>query len=89
VIAQAVAIAFAMLTLALCLNVWRLVRGPSVLDRVLALDTMNINIVALLVVIGVWRRSSHYFEVALIIALVGFVGTAAFCKYVLRGDIIE
>jgi len=85
----AVAIAFAMMTLALLLNLWRLLRGPTALDRVVALDTMYINAVALLVLFGVWRGSSLYFEAALLIAMTGFVGTVALCRYLLRGDIIE
>jgi multicomponent K+:H+ antiporter subunit F len=89
VIGVAVAVALAMLTLALALNLWRLLRGPSAVDRVVALDTMYINTVALLVLLGIARGSSLYFEAALLIALLGFVGTVALCKYLLRGDIIE
>jgi multicomponent K+:H+ antiporter subunit F len=85
----AIPVALAMLAAALLLNVWRLVRGPSVVDRITALDTMAVNAVALLVLLGVQRGSALYFEAALIIAMVGFVSTVALCKYVLRGDIIE
>ncbi len=85
----AIPVALAMMVAALLLNVYRLLRGPSVLDRVMALDTMTINTVALLVLLGVVRGSSLYFEAALLIAMVGFVGTVALCKYVLRGDIME
>nr|MBA3894918.1 K+/H+ antiporter subunit F [Gemmatimonadales bacterium] len=58
-------------------------------DRVLALDTMYINTVALLVLLGISRDSSLYFEAALVIAMVGFIGTAAWARYLLRGDVIE
>ena len=85
----AIPVALTMLAAALLLNVWRLVRGPSVVDRITALDTMSINAVALLVLLGVQRGSALYFEAAMIIAMVGFVSTVALCKYVLRGDIIE
>ena len=85
----AIQLALAMLMAALVLNLWRLLRGPSVIDRVVALDTMYINTVALLVLLGVQRGSSLYFEAALLIAMVGFVGTVALCKFVLRGNIIE
>jgi len=85
----AVTIAFVMMTLALLLNLWRLLRGPTALDRVVALDTMYINAVAVLVLLGVRRGSSLYFEAALLIAMMGFVSTVALCKYLLRGDIIE
>ena len=82
-------IALALVAGALLLNLWRLLRGPSVLDRILALDTLYVNTVALLVLFGIQRDSSLYFEAALLIALLGFVSTVALCKYLLRGDIIE
>lgn len=85
----AVTIAFVCIAVALLLNFWRLVRGPSLPDRILALDTMYINTVALLVLFGIHQGLAVYFEAALLIALMGFVGTVALCKYLLRGDIIE
>lgn len=75
--------------LALVLNAWRLVRGPSLTDRVLALDTMYINSIALIILLGIYFDTSLYFEAALLIAMLGFVSTAAVAKYLLRGDIIE
>lgn len=77
------------LTLAMLLNVARLVEGPNVVDRVLALDTLYINALALIVLFGIWLGSNIVFEAALLIALMGFVGTVAVAKYLLRGDIIE
>lgn len=85
----AVRIAFVCITIALLLNFWRLIRGPSLPDRILALDTMYINTVALLVLFGIYQGLTVFFEAALIIALMGFVSTVALCKYLLRGDIIE
>ncbi|MGL6109240.1 MAG: K+/H+ antiporter subunit F [Rubrivivax sp.] len=75
--------------LALLLNAWRLLRGPGVADRILALDTLYINTLALLVLLGMQRRTDLYFEAALLIAMLGFVGTVALSKYLLRGDIVE
>jgi multicomponent K+:H+ antiporter subunit F len=63
--------------------------GPDAADRILALDTMVINVIALLVLYGVWRGSAIYFEPAMLIAMVGFVSTVAYCRFLLRGDIIE
>jgi multicomponent K+:H+ antiporter subunit F len=68
---------------------WRLWRGPSVPDRVMALDKLYINVAALLILLGIAFNSDLYFEVALLIALIGFIGTIALCKYLTRGDIIE
>ncbi len=67
----------------------RLVLGPSLPDRVLALDTLYINALALIVLFDIWLGSELFFEAALLIAVMGFVGTVAVCKYLLRGDIIE
>jgi len=75
--------------LALTMNLWRLWRGPSAADRILALDTLYINALALVVVYGMHVRSSTYLEAALLIAMLGFVGTVALCKFVLRGDIVQ
>lgn len=80
---------FVFIGLAMSLNLWRLVRGPDATDRVLALDTLSINAIALLVLFGIRAGSSAYFEAALILAAMSFVGTVVLCKYLLRGDIIE
>ena len=53
------------------------------------MDTLTINIIALVVVFGVWERTAAYFEAALLLAMVGFVGTVAYSKFLLRGDIVE
>ena len=75
--------------LALLLNAWRLLRGPGVADRILALDTLYINTLALLVLLGIQWRTELYFEAALLIAMLGFVSTVVLSKYLLRGDIVE
>ena len=80
---------FAMISIALLLNLWRLLRGPSLPDRILALDTMYINSIALIMLYGLLMGSPLYFEAALLIAMLGFVSTVAVCKFLLRGDIIE
>lgn len=79
--------ALLMLALALLLNLWRLLRGPSLPDRVLALDTTYINALALLVVVGMQLRRSEYFEIALLIGLLGFIGTVVLAKFLRRGDV--
>jgi multicomponent K+:H+ antiporter subunit F len=85
----AIEAAFAMMALALLFNLWRVVRGPDLPDRILALDTMYINTIALIVLYGVHEDTEFYFEAALLIAVMGFVGTVAVVKYLLRGDIVE
>lgn len=82
-------IVFSMIGISLLLNLWRLLMGPSVPDRILALDTMFINTIALIILYGMDFGTGLYFEAALLIAMLGFVSTVAVCKYLLRGDIIE
>lgn len=82
-------IALAMLGVGAVLTVVRLFCGPDVLDRVLALDTLYINALAVIVVFGIWLQSDLFFEAALLIAVMGFVGTVAVSKHLLRGDIID
>lgn len=85
----AVQFAFALFCISLLLNLWRLFHGPDLPDRILALDTIYINSLALLVLFGLWHNTAFYFEAALLIAMLGFIGTVAAAKFLLRGDIIE
>lgn len=89
VVQTAADIALAMLALAMLLCLFRLLRGPSMADRVLALDTLYINSLAGLMVAGVRLEDPTFFDAAIVIGMLGFVGTVAFAKYLLRGDIIE
>jgi multicomponent K+:H+ antiporter subunit F len=75
--------------LAMLLSLYRLLRGPTAPDRILALDTLYVNTIALLILFGMYLDSSIYFEAALIIAMLGFVGTVMLSKYVMRRDIVE
>ncbi|CAB0152030.1 Na(+)/H(+) antiporter subunit F [Pseudidiomarina piscicola] len=81
--------AFGLFGLSLLMNILRLIRGPHLPDRILALDTIYINSLALLLLLGIWHNTMAYFEAALLIAMLGFIGTVAAAKFLLRGDIIE
>ena len=85
------ALGFALLCVgaSLLLCGWRLLRGPQTTDRVLALDTMYMTMVALVVLLGLRHGSELFFEAALLIALLGFVSTVALARYLSRGDVIE
>jgi multicomponent K+:H+ antiporter subunit F len=85
----ALVIAFVLVALSQVLSMVRLVIGPSTGDRILALDTMVVNAIGLIILLGISQGSRIYFEVALIIAMLGFVSTVAYARFVLRGDIIE
>jgi multicomponent K+:H+ antiporter subunit F len=77
------------LTLAMLFALARLFRGPAAQDRVLALDAVYINGMLMLLVVGIRSASTAYFDVALLIALFGFVGTMALAKFLLRGEVVE
>ena len=74
---------------ALLLALWRLLRGPAAQDRVLALDFISLIGMLVVLVVGIRSSSSMYFEAALLVALFGFVSTAAMAKFLLRGEVIE
>ena len=85
----AVVFGLAAVGLAQLLALWRLLMGPGMGDRVLALDTISINAVALIVLFGISRQTQMYFEAALLIAMLGFVSTVAYARFLLRRDVIE
>jgi multicomponent K+:H+ antiporter subunit F len=75
--------------IAILLALSRLLRGPSAPDRILALDTLYVNGLALVILLGIKLGTTIYFEAALVIAMLGFVGTVALAKYIVRGHIID
>lgn len=85
----ALIIAFITLVVGQLLSMVRLVLGPTSGDRILALDTMVINALGLVVLLGIYQGVQIYFEVSLLIAMLGFVSTVALARFILRGDIIE
>ena len=89
VLAWAIALAQIFLVLAMACAAFRMLRGPRAQDRVLGLDTLYVNAMLLLLTFGIRSGSTVYFEVALVIALLGFVATVAVAKFLLRGEVIE
>ena len=85
----ALGFAFVCYGLGLLFNLWRIVKGPDPADRILGLDTMVINVIALLILYGIYKGTAIYYEASMLVAMVGFVSTVAYCRFVLRGDIIE
>lgn len=85
----ALSITIAFIALAVVLNVYRLVKGPDAPDRVLALDTLYINAIALILLLDIQLGTRIYLEAALLIAIMGFIGTVALAKYLKRGSVIE
>jgi multicomponent K+:H+ antiporter subunit F len=78
-----------MLALAMGCAVIRLLRGPHAQDRVLALDTLYVDAMLLMLTFGMREATTLYLEVALVIAMLGFVSTAALARFLLRGEVIE
>ena len=89
ILSWALDFAFLAVAVAMALCGWRLLRGPSAPDRVLALDTLYINTVVLTVLLGLRGGTELLFEGALLIAMFGFVATVALARYLCRGDVIE
>lgn len=78
-----------LLLLAIGLAIVRMIRGPRAQDRVLALDAVYLDAMLLLLTISIRTGSAHYIEAGLIIALLGFIGSSAFAKFLMRGEVIE
>lgn len=89
ILGAALRIAQILLGLAMACALLRLLRGPRAQDRVLALDTLYVNAMLLVLTFGMREASLLYFEVALVIAMLGFVSTAALAKFLMRGEVIE
>lgn len=85
----ALSIAFTCFAAALALNLYRVVRSQHLPDRLLALDTMSLNAIALLCLFGILKGTGVYFEAALLFAMFGFISTVTYAKFLLRGNIIE
>ncbi|PWE31223.1 K+/H+ antiporter subunit F [Maritimibacter sp. 55A14] len=81
--------AFGCFGIALLLNIYRVIKSPGIGDRILALDTMVVNAIALLALYGIHKGTTVYFEASMIFAMTGFISTVSYTRFVLRGDIIE
>ncbi|MEM7732589.1 MAG: K+/H+ antiporter subunit F [Pseudomonadota bacterium] len=88
-ITYALYIAFGSVAVTMVLCMIRLLRGPYLGDRILALDTISVNAVSLIVLFCMSMKTQMYFEAALLIAMLGFVSTVAFARFLLRRDVIE
>jgi multicomponent K+:H+ antiporter subunit F len=89
ILALALDIAVGAIALAMLLCSWRLIKGPQSIDRVLAVDTLYINTVALVLLLGIRLQTPLLFEAALIVAMLGFAATVGLSRYLTRGDVIE
>jgi len=88
-LAWSITAAQVLLGLAMACAVFRILWGPRAQDRVVGFDTLYVTAMLLLLVIGIRSGNTLYFEIALMIALLGFVSTVALAKFLLRGEVIE
>jgi multicomponent K+:H+ antiporter subunit F len=77
------------LALAMCLCVFRMIRGPRAQDRILGLDCLYVCAMLQLLAFGVRTGNAIYFEAALVIGMLGFVATVTLAKFLMRGEVIE
>lgn len=89
VLVWSIMIAQILLALAVGCATLCMIRGPRAQDRVVGFDSLYVNAMLLLVTFGIRSSSTLYFETALIVALLGFVGSVALAKFLLRGEVIE
>ncbi len=88
-IQAALVFGFITVFVAMAITLYRIVAGPSLPDRILALDTMSINGIALLMLVGIQFRTDLFFEAALLIAMLGFISTVSLCKHAIGRSVIE
>jgi multicomponent K+:H+ antiporter subunit F len=89
VLSWSILAAMILLGLAAVCSAYRILRGPRAQDRVLGFDSLSVNAMLLLLTLGMRSGGTLYFEAALILALLSFVGTVALAKFLLRGEVIE
>ncbi len=88
-IVYAIGFCYVAVSLALLMNICRLFVGPNIVDRVMAADTMVVNTIVLLILYGIQNETTVYFECALLLAMFSFISSVAYCRFLMRGDIIE
>ncbi len=89
ILSVALMIGFFAIAISILLTGWRLLKGPSIADRILALDTLYLNTVTLIILLGLYLNNTLLFEAALLVAMLGFVSTVALARYITRGDTVE
>ncbi|MGK5595613.1 MAG: monovalent cation/H+ antiporter complex subunit F [Parachlamydiaceae bacterium] len=77
---------YAMMTLSLLLGLTRLILGPSLLNRIIAFDTVAVAIIGIIVIFSIEQRTAYFLELILIFCLLGFVTTVALVDYLFRTE---
>ncbi|HEX5382409.1 monovalent cation/H+ antiporter subunit F [Acinetobacter tibetensis] len=89
ILPYALGICMVAITLSMMMCLGRLIIGPSIVDRLLALDTLFLNATCLIVVLGIYWSTTSLFEGALLVAMLGFVSTVALARYFTSGHVID
>lgn len=89
ILPYALSICLAAVTISMMLCLVRLIIGPSIVDRLLALDTLFLNAICLMVILGIYWATTSLFEGALLVAMLGFVSTAALARYFTTGHVVD
>ena len=82
-------VALVILSIAMVGFLYRVVKGPSVADRVIALDVMGITLAGIVAIVSILLNTSAFLDVILLIGILAFVGTVAFAKFLEKGVVIE
>ena len=82
-------LALTLFTIAIALSLYRLIKGPSMPDRAIALDTVGVNLVSAIAIVSVFLSTKAFLDAILILGILSFIGTISFSKYIERGVLIE
>ena len=82
-------IALVLFMLAIGLLLYRVIVGPTLPDRAIALDTIGVNLISAIAIVSIVLKTKAFLEAILILGILAFIGTIAFSKYVERGVIVE
>lgn len=89
ILGTALALALFMYSISIFLYLYRILKGPTTSDKVVALDSIGMNLVAIVALLSMLLDTSAYLDVILLIALLAFIGTVSFAKFVEKGKVIE
>jgi multicomponent Na+:H+ antiporter subunit F len=84
-----ITISLVLFSITICIAVLRIILGPSMPDRVIALDMIGVNLIAMIAVVSIMLKTAAFFEVILILGILSFIGTIAFSKSIERRVIVE
>ena len=82
-------LSLALFMFAIALLLYRVIKGPSMPDRAIALDTIGVNLISAIAIVSIVLKTKAFLEAILILGILAFIGTIAFSKYIERGVIVE